>query len=243
MSTLSEIRSNVQANWPTNYHSGSLNDDKTDEFINRILLRIQRAYNFTWMKHEVERDTVDEQRKYAVPAAGDTDWTEVESGTVWRFKSEADEGPLELINAENGRVELRKRTKRQIEMDSEFSDLDTIGTPSDYCIDQGYIWLYHKPDHSANSDSAWTMNLEQYGFLPDLSGDSATNTVTNDYPEVLECGATALGFRFGMDIEMEQYFEGKMKEIFDEMVNADVTKELATIESGMEPQKGSTIGV
>lgn len=195
------------------------------------------------MKQEVEQDTVDEQRKYAVPTADDSDWTEVESGTVWRFKDEVAEGPLELIDAGNSRVALRKRMKTQIESDSKFSDLDDSGTPSDYCIDQGYIWLYHKPDHGANSDSAWTMNLEQYGFLPDLSGDSDTNTVTDDYDEVLEYGATALGYRFGMDIEQAEYWEGQMKKIFDEMVNADITKELASIEGGMEPEKGNEIGV
>lgn len=238
MSTLSDIRTNVQANWPTNYHSSDLDDTKTDQFINDILRRIQRAHNFTWMKQEVQQDTVDEQRKYALPTASDASWTEVESGTVNKFK---DEISFELINAENARVEMRKRLKPEIEGDPKFSDLDDTGTPSDYCLQQSYIWLYHKPGHGVNSDSAWTMNLEQYGYLPDLSGDSATNTVSADYPEVLEYGATALGYRFGMDIEMAEYYEAKMKQIFDEMLQADTTKEFATIEGGMEPETGSGV--
>jgi len=231
----------VQANWPTNYHSADLTDDKTDEFINKIKDRICRVYNFTWMKQEVQQSTVDEQRKYAVPTAGDSNWSEVESGTVWKFKDEV-EGNLQLINSENVRVEMRKRIKSQIEADDKFSDLDDTGTPSDYCIEQGYIWLYHKPDHGVNADTAWTMNLEQYGYLPDLSGDSATNTITNDYPEALEYGATALGFRFGMDPEMAEYYEGKFKEIVAEMVEEDTARELAGLESGMEPRKGDSIG-
>jgi hypothetical protein len=239
MSTLSEIRTDVQANWPDNYHSSDLDNDKTDEFINKTLRKIQRIYNFTWMKQEVTRSTVDATRKYSVPTAGDSNWSEVESGTVRKHK---DEITTELINAENTRVELRKRTKKQIEDDPDFSDLDDAGTPSDYCIDQLYLWLYHKPDHAYNNDSAWTINMQQYGYLPDLSGDSDTNTVTNDYPEVLEYGATAQGFRFGHDIEMAEYWEAKMNEVLAEMINADIGKELSTVESGIEPELGAGIG-
>jgi hypothetical protein len=239
MPTLSEIRADVQANWPSNYHSSDLDNDKTDEFINRVQQKICRLHNFTWMKQEVQRSTVDEQRKYALPAAGDATWTEVESGTVWKFK---DEISTELINAENSREELRKRTKKQIEEDDDFSDLDDTGTPSDYCLQQGYLWLYHKPDHSANDDTAWTINLEQYGYLPDLSSTNTSNTISNDYPEVLEYGATAYGYRFGLDNELAEYWEGKMNEVIAEMVNDNLTRELATLECGMEPDDGQQIG-
>jgi hypothetical protein len=216
-----------------------LDNDKTDEFINRVKDKVCRSYNFTWMKQEVERSTVDEQRKYALPTASDATWAEVESGTVWKFKEEIS---TELINAENSREELRKRTKKQIEEDDDFSDLDDIGTPSDYCIQQSYLWLYHKPNHSANNDTAWTINMEFYGYLPDLSGDSDTNAITDDNPEVLEYGATAYGYRFGLDNELAEYWEGKMKEVLAEMVNENITREMATLECGMEPEEGQQIG-
>jgi hypothetical protein len=142
-----------------------LTNDKTDEFINTILRRIQTIHNFTFMKQEVTRSTVDLTRKYSLPTASDSNWAEVEAGTVRLFKDEIN---TELINSGNQRVKLRKRLKEQIEDDPEFNDLDDSGTPSDYCVEQSYLWLYHKPDHSANEDTAWTINMNFFGYLPNL---------------------------------------------------------------------------
>jgi hypothetical protein len=191
------------------------------------------------MKQQVTQDTTDDQRGYALPTAGDTDWADAAAGTVRKYKSDIS---LELINNDAYRVPLTKRHKQDIELDSDFKDTEANGKPTAYCIAEGNIELYKLPHSDSNDDVDFTMNFEFYGYLADLSGDSDTNTITNDYPEVLEYGATALGFRFGHDIEMAEYYEGKMYEILGEMISTDQIEEYGTIETGLQPQDGQEVG-
>lgn len=236
---LSDVRVDVQANWPTGFHSTALNAAKVDEFINKIQREICRVHNFTWMEMEVTQDTVNEQRQYAVPTAGNSGWADVNSGTVRKFK---DEISCELINYNNYRKPLTKLFKKSIEEKRLFKNTAAKGTPTHYCIRAGYIELWKLPDHDANNDTAFTINFEFYGYLADLSGDSATNEITNQYPLVLEYGATALGFRFGLDIEMAEYYEGKAAGILMEMIKEDNSRKLSSIEEGMRPARGQSIG-
>lgn len=184
MSQLSQIRTAVQGNWPSNYHSATLTDTKTDEFINAVQRWICQGtiitpdfrmvnHSFDWMKREVTAYTVDSQQRYNLPAA---------TSLVWRYKEEIS---CELVNSENSRILLTRELKRNIEVRPDYVGTADIGTPSRYAIDQGAIWLYPIPDHTQNSGSAWTINFEYYGYLPDLSGNTDTNELTNNYPEIL----------------------------------------------------------
>jgi hypothetical protein len=242
MSTLSEIRDNVQNNWPDDYHSTYLDDDKTDEYINDTQRWICRGtlivpniapimnYNFSWMKREVYADTVDSQQRYALPDG---------TGTIWDFKAEIS---CDLIDASNNRVPLTKRIKYDIENDPRFNDTDETGTPDTYCIDHDAIWLYPIPDHSRNESSAWTFNLEYYGYILDLSGDSDTNTLTNEYPKILEYGATELGYEHGQDFEQAGYWAMKKQKMFLEMIRADQQHILSGLEEGLVPRAGCGMG-
>jgi len=230
----------VQVNWPANYHSSVLTNAKVDQFINDAQRRICRLYNYTWMKQEVEQDTTDEEPKYLLPTAGDSDWAEVESGTVFKWKSEVS---FELINYDNIRIPLTKIHKVSAEGRRKFRDLDSKGIPSDYAVDQSYIWLYYKPYHADNGAQAFTMSLEFYGYLADLSANSDHNHLTDNYSEALEYGATALGFRYGMDFEQAEYWERKAIEVIAEMRNEDAIEEFGTIEEGMRPADGQEIGI
>jgi hypothetical protein len=242
MSQLSEIRTAVQANWPSSYHSTFLTDTKTDEYINTAQRWICRGtliipqvvnimnYNFSWMKTEVTASTVDSQRRYALPDG---------TSTPLKFKSEIS---CELKNSESERVQLTRKFKQDIENDPRFVDTTDTGKPDTYCVNDFDLWLYPLPDHSENSGSAWTINLEYYGYLADLSGDSATNTITNDYPLILEYGATELGFEYGQDYEQADRFKKKKQEMFLEMVKADQQLELTGIEMGMIPRSGCGMG-
>lgn len=238
---LSDIRSDVQANWPTNYHSSDLDDDKTDEYINLAQRWVCRKHNFTWMEIEVTRSTVDSQRQYGLPTAGDTDWTDVNSGTVRKFKAEIENG-CDLVDANDYRKILTKLFKSQIKARKEFKNTTDAGTPTTYCIEEEYIELWKLPDHSANSDTAWTIYLAYYGYLADLSDSNTTNAITADYPEVLEYYATALGYKFGEDPDMEEYWLGKARQVLADMIAEDVQRKLSTIEEGMRPEAGQSLG-
>lgn len=242
MSELSDIRTAVQSNWPTNYHSTFLTDTKTDEYINTTQRWVCRGtlilpnivpimnYNFSWMKTEVTASTVDSQRRYALPDG---------SSTPLKFKSEIS---CELKDSDSNRIPLTRKLKNDIENDPRFYDTTDTGTPDTYCIDDFDIWLYPLPDHSQNSSTAWTINLEYYGYLADLSGDTDTNTLTNDYPLILEYGATEMGFRYGQDFEQADYWKNLKQELFLEMVRADQQLELTGLEEGLVPRAGCGTG-
>lgn len=249
MAQLQEIRTNVQANWPSGYHSSHLTDSKTDALINETQRWICRGvlvlpdrkiqHNFSWLKQEVERSTVDRQRCYSLPTAGDSNWTEINSGVVRRFKSEI---TLELVTHDNYRIPLTKTHKEAIENTRDFVRITGYGIPECYCIDEDYIWLYKLPEHDFNNGQAWTMNFEFYGFLADLVENNDTNWITNYYPEILERGATALGFHYGLDTDQFLYWENLKNELFLEMVSEDQDKELRNIEEGMRPASGQELG-
>jgi hypothetical protein len=187
-------------------------------------------YNFSWMKRECTADTVDSQRRYALPDG---------TGTIWDFKSEIS---CELVDSNSKRRPLTRKFKEDIENDPTYNDTTDTGRPNTYCIDQDSLWLYPLPNHAENSGSAWTVNLEYYGYLIDLSGDTDTNTITDDYPLLLEYGATELGYRYGQDVEQAEYYKGLKNEIFLEMIKADQQLELSGIEVGMQPRAGCGLG-
>ncbi len=237
--TLSAVRSDVQDNWPTNYHSTILTNDKTDEFVNKAQREVCRRRNFTWMEQEVTRSTTDDTRSYALPTAGDSDWTEINSGTVFKFKSE--ELSCQLINSVNYRDYLQKLFKADIEQMTRFRDTDAKGTPSHYCIRSGYLELWKKPDHTYNDSTAWTINFEFYGYLADLSGDSATNEIVSQYPLALEYLSTSFGFAYGLDPQMASYWKGKFEEVFAEMVNEDEVRKAGAVHDHIRPGAGQSI--
>ena len=242
MSNLGEIRDAVQGNWPADYHSDYLTDDKTDEYINTSQRWVCRGtliipqiinvlnYNFSWMKRECTASTVDSQQRYALPDG---------TGSIWDFKSEIS---CDLIDADDKRVPLTRKFKQDIENDPRFNDTTDEGTPDTYCIDHDAIWLYPIPDHTKNSGSAWTFNLEYYGYILDLSGDTDTNVLTNEYPLILEYGGTELGFRYGQDFEQAEYWKKLKQEMFLEMVKADHQLEFSNIEEGFQPRAGCGLG-
>lgn len=239
MSQLSEIRSDMQDNLPTDYHSSLLTSDKKDELINKFQNRLCRLHNFEFLKQEVTQDTTDEQQVYAIPTAGDSNWTELNSATVLKFKEELD---CWLINSDSYRVPLTKSFKKQIQDDPRFKDSSDLGTPSHWCIDQNYLWLFEKPDHDSNSDTAWVIHLVFYGYLADLSGDTDTNWITNNHPELLEWGGTALCFEMGQDYEQAAYWKNKAISLFMELRDADTAQKVSAMEEGMKPASGQSLG-
>lgn len=248
---LSALRTIIQANFPTGYHSTDLTTAKVNEFLNDaqrwvckgsiILPGALLNHNFSWLKQEVTRDTTTQIQTYSLPVASDSDWVTVPAGgTVRRFKADS---TCELINASDYRLPLIKQLKRNMEEKRDFRNTLGYGIPSYYCIDGDYLWLYRIPDHSYNSDEAFTINLEFYGYLADLSDDEDDNVLTDNYPDVLEYKATAAGFRFGFDVEKAEYYEGKAKERLAEMISADQNLTLSAIEEGMQPNEGQSLNL
>lgn len=242
MSSLAELRTKITANWPTNFHSDEIDSTKKDVFINEAQRWVCRGalflptgekikHNFSFLETENQGSTVDLQRRYLLP-------TEDAPNNIRKFKVEIS---CELINSESYRVPLTRLFKQDIEDRPKFVNTEDAGTPSHYCIQENDLWLFKLPDHSCNDDTAWIINLEYFGYFLTLSADGDNNILTNDWPEVIEWYATALGFRFGFDAEKAEYYEAKAKELLLSMILEDQNKALTGIEEGQKPAQGQSL--
>jgi len=243
--TIANLRTKIENNWPdglaTDLGITVVNGGTLDGWVNDMQRRICRTFDFSWMKQQVYRDTTTLRQYYALPTASDTGWTDVDGGTVLKFKGEV-KGNCWLKTAINYRKQLLKRLKTSIEEDSYFDNTAGHGIPECYYVNASNIWLYRKPDHNYNSNTAFVLYLLFYGYLADLSDSNTSNILTTTYPEVLKYAATAMGFRYAHDLDMAEYYMSKATEIFNEMVQADRIAELAGIEEGMQPAKGQSLG-
>lgn len=243
MSTTAQtILARVVTNWPSGYHTDDLTAAVRLRHLNEIQRQICRSHNFAFMKQEVTRDTVDVTQTYSLPTAGDSNWTEIDSATVLRFKRDIS---LELINSQSYRVPLIKLHKQILEDKKILAKETGKGIPRYYDIDQKKIWLYAIPYHSLNADTAWSMNFEFYGYFADLPGDgSATdnNELTNSHNLVLEYGATAKGYIFGKDWAAAEKWRRMSFDIFSQMVDEDLDLQLSGQEEGMFPDDAQSIG-
>ena len=189
------------------------------------------SHDFSFIVNEVQASTIDLQRKYDLP-----DGT---TAGAWEFRKDKN---VELIDADDNRVPLTKLHKKDIEDDPDFAYLLDKGTPTHFCIEQFKIWLFCLPDHSCNSDEAWTFNMEYWGYLPLLVEDTDTNVFTNKFHNLIEWKATALAMEWAKDPSLE-YYENKAVKRLVEMITNDQAIELGGIEKGMQPAAGNSLGV
>ena len=201
--------------------------EKSESLVKRLM-----SHDFSFLINEVQASTVDGQRTYALPNGATTN--------VWEFRKDKN---VELVDVNNYRVPLTKFHKTDIEDDPQFAYLTGEGTPSHFCIEQFRLWLYCLPDHSQNQDTAFSINMEYYGYLPDLSADDDSNDFTLKFPELIEYKATALGFGWAKDTDAEKEYEDKANRRMLELITNDETIDLGGIERGMEPSAGASIGV
>lgn len=192
-----------------------------DRWINDSQRRICRAYNFTFMESEADTTLVVGQRNYALPTA---------SGSDLRFKAEIS---LEIISDGSRRFRLKRIFKQDAENDIQFADTSGTGTPRKYSLQKGQIYLYPKPN------TALVMNLEYYGFLDDLTDDTDTNDLVDDYAEVLEAFATSMGYRYVFEEERANYWEGKGTALVNEMIAESRNDRYGNQEEGMAPEPGA----
>jgi len=236
---LLELREIIKSNL-----EGASIPNLTDAMFNRWINSAQRwvcegslvsggiliEHNFSFLVAETQADTTDKQRRYALPTAADS---------ILAFKADKN---IELINHLSYRHPLIKVLKKDIEDNPKFRNLAGKGVPSHFCIEQSDIWLYPLPSHASNNNTAFTINMEYYGYLTDLSADGDTNVLTISYPEVLEFKATALGFLWIKDEQVSLY-DGLAKEKLAEMITVDQTKKIIGLERGMRPLLGQQLGV
>lgn len=239
MSTaLSTIVTQAQSNFPSGFHSDTLTTTVLTRYANDLQRELCRVHNFAFMKQEVTRSTNDETQKYTLPTAGDTDWTDILAAAVLRFKRDIS---LELINSQSYRIPLTKLHKQILEDKKILAKETGTGTPRYYDVDQKRIWLYKIPKHSYNSDEAWTMNFEFFGYLADLAS-GGNNDLTNYHPLVLEYGITARGFAFAKDWTAFAKWKQLALDIFSQMVDEDLDLQLSGIEEGFFPDPADSIG-
>lgn len=245
--SMTDIRTEIQVLLPTGYFSDILTDAKLLALINTAQRWVCRGtfinpegrrcnHNFDWLKRECNQSTVDEQHRYALPA-GNTD--DAGGQRVWRFKEEI---TTELIDYDSNRVPLTRSYKQVIENDPAFSDISDVGRPISYVVDHSNLWLYPKPDHGKNNDEAWTINMEYFGYLPDLTDAAPSNYLTANCPEILAAKAMALAYEVGHDYESVGYWANKASELLVAMVNEDTSAVHSGIEVGMAPALGNALG-
>lgn len=233
--TRSDLRTRIAANINRDDVPDTA-DGLIDRWTNDAMRRVCRAHNFAFMEAHATRDTSDETRAYSLPTAGDTDWTEIDSGTVLRYRAEIN---CELINWDACRVPLTKKYKQDIEDDSRYKDTEGYGTPKCYSIQQDKLHLEPPPDHDSNNEEAWTIDFEYYGFLADFTSDTDHNSLTDNYPEVVEFLATALGFKYAREWDRARDYENDAKALIAEMLIEDNRNKYGNIEEGMQPRAGS----
>jgi hypothetical protein len=192
-----------------------------DRWINDAQRRICRSHNFAFMESEADTTLVVDQRNYALPTG---------SGSDLRFKSEIS---LEIISAGDVRYRLKRIFKQDAENRYENLDTTDSGRPRNYSLQKGQIYLFPLPD------TALTMNLEYYGFLNDLSADTDTNDLIDDYPEAVEALATSFGYRYAFEEERGDYWEMKATALVNEMIKEDNDNKYGNIEEGMAPEPGA----
>lgn len=230
--SLSSLRTRVKNNIQNNTE---VSDAQVTQWINDTQRRLCRASDFYWMESQVTVTTTDEQAEYSLPTAGDSSWTDTDSGTVKLFKAEIS---CHLLDSQNRRVDLKRVYQKDADVKWDYLDTDDIGTPSHYTLQRSKLKLYEAPDHDDNEDTAWTIYLNYYGYLGDLSADADTNYLVANYPDALEYGATALAWRYLFEEDKADYWEGKLKDLFEEMVLESNKYQHGTIEEGLEPQGG-----
>lgn len=192
-----------------------------DRWINDAQRRICRSHNFSFMESEADTTLVVAQRNYSLPDA---------SGSDLRFKVEIS---LEIISSGGDRIRLKRVFKQDAENSDRYISTTETGTPATYAIQKGQIYLYPIPS------KALTMNLEYYGFLDDVSEDTDTNDLIDNYPEVVEALATAFGLRYALEEERSNYWEEKAQSQVREMIQEDNSNKYGNIEEGMAPEPGA----
>lgn len=225
---LSEMRAQVLSN----IIRSDILDTQIDSWLNDAQRKICRSYNFSFMESEATRNTVASTASYSLPDAGDSNWTDADGGTVKRFKAEI---ACWLKNG-NTRVQLTKRFREQLEREPYLANTASTGTPDEYSISQGKIRLFYTPS------SVLTIDLQYYGFLATLSGDSASNDISSDCPEALIYQATAYAFGWSYEDDRAQYWENKANEKIMELITLDKQRVYGSIESGIRPSYGQSIG-
>ena len=192
-----------------------------DRWANDSQRRVCRAHPFSFMETEADTTLVASQRNYALPTG---------SGSDLRFRNEIS---LEIIDSNSQRIRLKRIFKQDAEKRTEFISTTQATTPRKYSIQKGQIYLYPMPS------VALTMNLEYYGFLNDLTEDTDTNDLFDDYPDVVEALGTSFGLRWAKEEERADYWESKANALVQEMVKEDNNNKYGNIEEGMEPEAGA----
>lgn len=229
MSTLAEIRANVQSNLPTGYHAAQLTTTKIDGFINAAMREVCRRHNFAWMKKDATQSTVDSQQRYGLPDGTTLDGS---GNAIWAWKTGID---AELVDYQGYRIPLTRRYKTDIEADPSHADTAEDGIPRDWCEEQDDLWLYPIPDHAENNNTAFSISMEYWGYPPVLSATNTRNKLTDGWPEVLECWATARCYRHGGDYDQAAYWNGEFEKQLAVMIVEDVARQDGGIEQGLTP--------
>ena len=100
-------------------------------------------------------------------------------------------------------------------------DLKTPGRPAEYGIEGNKFRLF------PFADDTYKLLLVYNGYLTDLSSDSDTNDILNDFPDILISGAMADGYRYLGEFDKAMAWEQEYERHKTEMFRLDTMKQLS----------------
>lgn len=100
-------------------------------------------------------------------------------------------------------------------------DDSTTGEPTHYVLGgSGNILFRPVPDDS------YTIRLDYWKYLTDLAASGSSNTLLNQYPDVLETGATYRGYRYLGELEDAATWKALYEQKLKDLVIANAEREL-----------------
>jgi len=149
---------------------------------------------------------------------------------------------VRLANAaDNTRIPLRRMTFREAEAVIEYVDADREGKPEAYFIFGSTPTLYllpPKPDAST-----YSLLIKYSNVLSAYTSGTDTDMLTQRYPEVLEAGATALGYRYFGDTEQYRLWWQDYLMMRAEMLLKEKARQFSGAKLAVRPHPKDIIGI
>ena len=187
-------------------------DDYVIEWINWSQREVCHKINFWFMRRNTTLSFAQSDTSKALPS---------------NFK---DEDTVSLLNTDNTFYRLEPMDYEDYRRD--YDDV-TEAQPEHYVLDgEGNIIIRPVPE------KAYTVVMDYYAYLDDLVASGSSNDLLDNYPDVLETGASYRGFRYLTEWEDAKQWKGLFEEKIMDMKLDSHQRELPN-EMVIKPRSGA----